>query len=210
MKGSMRVSITTIDLLRHGDCIDGKCYRGSTDVALSYSGFKKMEQRLISIIEKTNDDAGWQRVVTSPLIRCLDFAKQFSGERKLPLSVESGFKEMHFGEWEGQLIQSVWESQPDAVTAWVADPIASPPPKGEAADIFAKRVTGAFEQMVTAYAGEHILLVSHGGVMRVLLAHCLAMPLLALNRFDIPYACVSRIQVVQDQDKNYYRLLSHN
>ncbi|MFT6387662.1 MAG: broad specificity phosphatase PhoE [Cellvibrionaceae bacterium] len=210
-KVRLDIKITTIDLLRHGDCVDGKCYRGSTDVALSYSGFQKMEQSLKSLIKKTNDDGtGWQRVVTSPLIRCLGFAKQFSSEKGLPLLIEPDFKEMHFGKWEGKLIQAVWESQPDEVSAWVADPIASPPPEGEAADVFAKRVIEAFEQLIVDHAGERMLLVSHGGVMRVLLTHCLAMPLLELNRFDIPYACLSRIQIVTDQGRNYYRLLTHN
>lgn len=208
---SEEVKITTIDLLRHGECIDGQCYRGSTDVALSFSGFQKMEQHIAAFLEERHEQKPpWDSIVTSPLVRCLDFSKKLAHQHNIPLTLDAGFKEMHFGEWEGQSIKSVWASQPKAVEAWVANPITSPPPSGEAVDVFAKRVLGAFDAAISNYMGEHFLLVSHGGVMRVLLVHCLGMPLLELNRFDIPYACISRVQVVTDQGKNYYRLLMHN
>lgn len=205
------VKITTIDLLRHGECVDGQCYRGSTDVALSNVGLKKMEQHIANYIDDRHEqNPPWHNIVTSPLVRCLEFSKKLSNQHNIPLMLEPDFKEMHFGEWEGQSIKSVWVSQSKAVEAWVANPIISPPPSGEAVDIFAKRVMGAFDKVINNHMGEHILLVSHGGVMRVLLVHCLGMPLLELNRFDIPYACISRIQVVTDQGKHYYRLLMHN
>lgn len=198
------ISITTVDLLRHGECVDGQCYRGSIDVALSEQGLQQMQNRINGI------NVQWQRIVSSPLMRCLHFSENLSAQKQLPLTVEAGFKEMHFGEWEGQSLDAVWETQGEAVRAWLDNPILSPPPAGEAADTFAGRVREAFENVIREFEGEHVLLVSHGGVMRALLVHCLAMPLLELNRFDIPYACLSRIQVVNDQGNYFYRLLAHN
>ena len=155
-------------------------------------------------------DAVWQKVISSPLIRCMSFAKHFAEQKHIPLVIESKFQELHFGDWEGRSIERVWADEPEAVSAWIANPILSPPPKGEAADVFSARVIAGLRAVVEANTGDHILLISHGGVMRALLAHCLAMPLLELNRFDIPYACVSRIQVITEREQQYYRFIFHN
>ena len=200
----MSSSITTIDFLRHGQCIDGHCYRGSNDVALSDAGWDEMHR---SLGQMSHD---WQRIVSSPLIRCFDFAKVIAERQQLPLAVEAKFKELHFGEWEGQSIDKIWLTQQKQVEAWFANPILSPPPEGEAADSFSYRVTTGLNNLVDQYMGEHLLCISHGGVMRAVLAYCLSMPLLELHRFDVPYACISRIQVITDKKQRYYRLVFHN
>jgi alpha-ribazole phosphatase len=196
--------VTTIDVLRHGECEDGHCYRGVSDAALSKKGWQQMTSSLGAASPR------WQRVVTSPLVRCSAFAQTLAQQYQLPLVTLPALQEINFGEWEGESIDHIWASQQAAVEAWFADPIASPPPAGEAADIFAARVSEGFLSLIREYEGEQLLIVAHGGVMRVLLAHCLSMPLLAMNRFDIPYACLSRIQVIHADDSIHYRLISHN
>lgn len=197
---------TTFDLLRHGECEQGHCYRGSSDVALTNKGLRHMEMSLNKL------KPVWHRVVCSPLLRCSLFAETISAQYKLPLQQDKRLQEMHFGRWEGQAVQTIWDTQQALVEAWGADPVNCPPPGGETADVFAARVTASFLALVDQYAGENILLVSHGGVMRVLLAHCLSLSLSGLNRFNIPYACVSRIQVISTSHtgEKYYQLLSHN
>ena len=197
---------TTIDLLRHGECKDGHCYRGTTDVPLTVDGFKQME----SGVEKL--EPCWHRVIASPLVRCSEFAEKISSQYNLPLNLSSDLQEMHFGEWEGRPVQAIWDTQKESVKAWGLDPVNNPPPGGEPADIFAGRVQLAFTELIEQYAGQHLLLISHGGVMRVLLAYCLSVSLSELHRFDIPYACVSRIKVttgIHTKEK-YFQLLTHN
>ncbi|MBX2808874.1 MAG: alpha-ribazole phosphatase family protein [Cellvibrionaceae bacterium] len=196
--------ITTIDILRHGECIDGRCYRGWHDVALSDKGWQQMHSSLQQLTP------AWDRIISSPLIRCADFAQAMAEQRQLPLEIEPDLRELHFGQWEGCSIDSVWSQQQAAVERWFADPVASPPPGGEGADELAARVVRALMRYVKACAGEHLLLVVHGGVVRALLAHCLDIPLLAINRIDVPYGCISRIGVFTDDQGCYFRLLAHN
>ncbi len=200
----MESLITTIDLLRHGECEGGHCYRGSLDVALTSNGKQQMENSLNLMCPV------WDRIVSSPLIRCADFATALSKEKELPLLVKKELREISFGDWEGHAVNKIWETQRTAVEAWVEDPVSFPPPSGEAADNFSERVVSAFSSVVEQYSGERLLLVTHGGVIRVLLTHCLSMPLTAMSRIDVPYACVSQIQVIADKEKKHYRLLSHN
>jgi alpha-ribazole phosphatase len=207
-------AITTIDLLRHGECEGGHCYRGSINVALSPQGVERMVQRVNHVTQQY--PVIWQAIITSPLIRCEKFAHHLSQQHQLPLQSDAALQEMHFGDWEGELIEHIWNTQSSAVEQWFTDPVNCPPPNGEAADKFAARVTACFLAFVRQHQGQHLLCVTHGGVMRVLLAHCLSMSLLDMHRFDIPYACLSRIQVIQtadssaDGDEIYYRLVAHN
>ena len=200
----MMNSVTTIDLLRHGECAGGQCYRGRSDVALTEQGWRQMQYSL------TRVKPVWQRIISSPLIRCADFAHHVAQQRQLPLRLENDLQELNFGEWEGQPVDQVWQNQRAAVIAWGNNPVAAPPPQGEAADQFAERVTAVLLALLEHYRGEHLLLVCHGGVIRVLLAYCLAMPLPAMNRLEVPYACLSRLRVVYDQGEYYFRLLAHN
>ncbi|MEO0443907.1 MAG: alpha-ribazole phosphatase family protein [Pseudomonadota bacterium] len=198
------ITVTTLDLLRHGECEGGHCYRGSIDVALLATGKQQMASSL-SILP-----AQWQRIISSPLQRCAVFAKELSTELKTPLTIDDRIRETSFGAWEGQSIQRLWDTQQDAVEAWSMDPVNHPPPDGEAADLFAARVVNAVEDCIHHYCGQHLLMVTHGGVIRVLLAHCLNMSLSDLYRLDVPYACLSRVQIINDAGQHFYQLKAHD
>ena len=208
--------ITTIDLLRHGECEDGECadghcYRGSIDVKLNSKGWQQMEHSVEYVRHYYSSSmTPWQAVVSSPLIRCALFSEMLARQYHLPIITDPRFKEMHFGEWEGQSIKMIWQTQAQEVQAWSDNPVLSPPPGGEPADTFATRVKTGLGNILSQFAGQHILLVAHGGVIRVLLAHCLSIPLTALHQFDVPYACLSRIQVVCNEEPFFYRLIAHN
>jgi broad specificity phosphatase PhoE len=203
-------STTTIDLLRHGECEDGSCYRGSTDVALSEIGYQQMLLSAGCIVPIY--DSLWTRIISSPLQRCAVFAADLAQQKKIPITVDAAFQELHFGDWEGQAIDHIWQTQQVAVESWFADPVNFPPPNGEKADVFFLRVKQALLNCISTAGDEDLLLVVHGGVIRALLAHCLSMSLADMNRFDVPYGCLSRIQVSYDHDNDqcFYRLIAHN
>jgi alpha-ribazole phosphatase len=198
---------TTIDLLRHGECGDGHCYRGSTDVALSAVGYQQMLSSVACL-----SIASWDRIVSSPLQRCSKFASELAAQQQKPIVLESGFKELCFGDWEGLLIDHVWKTQQVAVENWFADSVNFPPPNGERADDFFLRVQQSLINNISITDSESILFVVHGGVIRALLADCLSMSIADMNRFDVPYACLSRIQITYDiESKQYFsRLIAHN
>ncbi len=228
-----------IDLLRHGECVDGHCYRGSTDVELSDQGYRQMEQSLDHLLsrrsqvnaenhklyENSDQHHHWQGVITSPLRRCAIFSERLAQQYSLSLHKETQLQEIHFGDWEGQAIDSVWDHQKENVEQWYQNPIQYPPPNGEALDVFAKRVMNGFWLSIEALCSEldtrvtdyeentqHLLLVSHGGTMRIILSHCLSMPLVSIQQIAVPYACLSRIQIIINQQTNekYCQLIAHN
>lgn len=195
--------VTSIDILRHGACEGGEIYRGSTDVELSAEGWQQME----SAVEHFG---GWQRVVTSPMARCHQFAQRYASRADLPIEIDNGFREMGFGEWEGQKVKDVWQAEPELVRAYYQDPVLATPPGGEPILKVQERMVAAWESLLNHHAGEHILLVAHSGVIRLLLSHVLSMPLFAISGVDVPYACITRLKVFHHSDRHIPVLISHN
>ncbi len=194
---------TTIDLLRHAECEGGTIFRGSKDVALSAAGWA----RLYGVAERQPD---WQSIVTSPLRRCRAFAQALAEQRQLPLLVDARLRETSFGRWEGRLVADVWADDFDAVSAWMNDPERHPPPDGEPLDAVRTRALAAFDDALDAARGQHVLLMTHGGLMRTLLGGLLSMPGASLHRLETPYACLTRLRVTHSADGNMLRLVAHN
>lgn len=194
---------TIVDLLRHGQPEGGDRYRGSLDDPLSRVGWEQMEHALAH-------HQPWQLVVTSPLKRCAAFAQELAGVLGVDLEVEGEFREMGFGRWEGRTTAAILEDDRERLVNFWKDPRNNPPPGGEHLDQVRERVVGAWEGMIQRHPGKHILLVTHGGVIRVILGHVLGMPFELLSRLLVPYAALSRIQVDRLGELAMPRLVFHH
>lgn len=186
----------TIDLLRHGEPEGEQCLRGSTNHTLTKLGWKQSEQATIP-------NPGWTQVVSSPLARCADFAKVYAKKSRLPLSLNTGFQEIDFGLWDGKTYKELYDSCPDALSNFWSDPYHHTPPEGELMEHFNRRVYQAWNQLVVSAKGEHVLLVTHGGVIRQILARILDIPersAASIRRIHLPYASRCRIEVYVDSE----------
>jgi alpha-ribazole phosphatase/probable phosphoglycerate mutase len=180
--------VTTVDLLRHGEPAGGVRYRGSIDDPLSETGWAQMRAAV-------DDHCPWHAVVSSPLRRCAEFARELSRRHQLPLSIAPGFREISFGEWEGHTVAEVMAANPEALSRFWRDPLNHPPPNGEPLLACNRRVAAAWHGLLRHQSGRHVLLVAHGGVIRIVLRQVLDMPLKRLWRLEVPYATFSRIRV---------------
>jgi len=200
-------SITTIDLLRHGECQDGRIFRGRTDSALSRLG----EQQMINARAYHSDPLHpWQTIISSPLQRCASIAARLATEQYSP-TLEPAFQEIDFGDWDGQLTDKVFAEQPQQLEAFWKDPSRNTPPNGESLQDFEQRITQAWKQLLQTQQGKNVLLICHGGVVRMLLAKLLSMALPALPNINVPYGCISRIQIHHQQGSpDWPQLVFHN
>ena len=182
----MGETITTVDLMRHGEPVGGERYRGSLDDPLSAQGWQQMRAVV-------GGHCPWDMVLSSPLIRCAAFAREFSEQHSRSLEVIPDFREIGFGSWEGLSIAQIETKQPQALHRFWQDPLKYPPPGGEMLSDFRLRVTTAWNKVIRRYYGQHLLLVCHGGVIRMLLSYVLEIPLNRIWRLAVPYAAVSRV-----------------
>ncbi|WP_297812983.1 alpha-ribazole phosphatase [uncultured Methylophaga sp.] len=180
---------TVIDLLRHGEPEGGTRYRGQLDDPLSELGWQQMRD-LLPV------NTPWQQIITSPLKRCSAFAEDLARQSGLPLTYEPDLREIDFGDWEGQTAAALERADKSAFYAFYNDPLNNTPPGAEPLVDFQQRVLRAFDAIQQQYQQRHVLLVSHGGTIRIILAHVLNMPLDSIWRLSVPYASVSRIQII--------------
>ena len=101
----------------------------------------------------------------------------------------NGFK-VHFGDWEGRKLQEIAEQEPERYAN--GGPGQSLPPNGESFNDFYQRVCEQWQTTLAQFR-QHLFTVSHGGVIRALLAYS-ASPL-AMSFFEVPYARISRIKI---------------
>ena len=158
-----------LDLLRHGETEQGGGLRGSLDDALTPVGWQRMRDAVA-------EPLSWDRMVSSPLQRCARFAEELSARLSLPLHLEPDLQELHFGDWEGVSTAQLMETDAEGLGRFWENPYTFTPPNGEPVLAFSERVHGAVRRLQKAYDGERILLISHGGVMRLLLAEARGLP----------------------------------
>ena len=196
---------TTIDFLRHGECEGGEIFRGSgTDVPLTGNGWDQMR----NAIQSAED---WDQIITSPLQRCRLFAAEQSSQLSISLHEETDWREINFGDWEGKIIADVWQQSPDLVAEYFKRPDLSTPHNGEPFLDVADRLIAAWNRLLIEYRNQHILVVQHGGTMRILLAQILGLPPTAMNQFEVPYACFTRLKVFHHPEyTDFSMLISHN
>ena len=183
-----------IDLLRHGEPRGGDRFRGALDDPLSDTGWQQMRSAV-------DGAAPWEVIVTSPLRRCAEFAAELAQQHELPLETEPDLRELAFGEWEGRAYSELRESDPDALQAFFRDPLNNTPPGGESLHACRDRVHAAWNAVIERHHGRHLLLVSHGAVMRIIYSRLLKMPEEALFRIEVPYACLTRVRRHPDGDR---------
>ena len=180
-----------LELLRHGETEQGGGLRGSLDDALTAAGWAQLRAAVV--------EAGpWDRLISSPLQRCARFAEELAAQRGLPLHLEADLQELHFGEWEGRSSASLMQTDAEALGRFWSDPYAFTPPAGEPLLQFEARVLAAVRRLRQQYAGQRLLLITHGGVMRLLLARARGLPRSGLLQVNVAHA--QRFQMALDAD----------
>jgi alpha-ribazole phosphatase len=177
-----------LDLLRHGETELGGGLRGSLDDALTDKGWAQMRAAVI-------EQGPWDRLVSSPLQRCARFAEELGAQLGLPVQLDKDLQELHFGAWEGQSAKALMETDAEALGLFWADPYSFTPPQGEPVVDFSTRVLAAVARLHVAYAGERVLLISHGGVMRLLLAQARGLPREQLLNVEVGHGALFSLSV---------------
>lgn len=179
--------MTTLDLMRHGEPIGGRKYRGQIDDPLSEKGWMQMRAAV-------GESAPWTRVVSSPLLRCRAFAESLAAARGLPLTFDARLKEVGFGVWEGKSAAEIEQAAPGTIARFKTDPVNARPAGAEPLADFSARVAAGLEELLTLHAGQHVLLVGHAGVIRMALAWALHIPLEHAYRVEVESASLTRLR----------------
>lgn len=192
---------TTVDLLRHGEVLGDTCFRGVTDDPLTEQGWQQMYQQC--------QGHRWQALISSPLRRCMAFAAVWAQEHQLAVEREPNLKEIDFGDWEGQTAEQLSQHTNDALEKFYADPAGYTPPNAESYAHFTQRIQQAWDNVITQYVGQHVLVVTHAGVIRVLFSQLLGIKPQQSFQIEVPHACLSRFSCFDDEVGRFVQLNFH-
>jgi alpha-ribazole phosphatase len=176
-----------VDFLRHGETDAGDALLGRTDVPLSSAGREAVARQVAGHT--------WSVIVTSPLQRARETADVVAVEAGQAIDIDPDWREIDFGDWDGQSRRAL--ARDERLGAFYASPDSNPPPNGEAMEQVRGRVTVALERLAARGAGP-VLVVAHGGSIRMALSLLLALPVERL--WAVRIACATRIRVEMGVD----------
>lgn len=165
-------------LVRHGSTLwnEQRRFCGYSDVALTQEG-RAQARWLATCLSEVNIAA----IYTSDLLRTRETATIIAEARTQAPAIQSeeAWREINFGAWEGLTYAEIAARFPTQL-GFFSDPVNSSPPGGESLAQLRQR---SLEALARALAGDNasaegdIVIVSHGGPLRVLLSCILGMSL---------------------------------
>jgi len=195
-------------LARHGQSVSNaiRRFQGAHDVALSPLGMRQAEALGQAVSRRAI-----AHVYVSPFERARHTAEIALAGLGLPLTVVDDLRELSLGEWEGCTVEEIRTRPGDPYARWVRDPVQCPPPGGEPLADVQARVLRAVERITAAHPnGDDVLIVSHGGVISALLAHCFGLPLSSIWRIAVANCSLSEIappRVVSVNETSHLRAI---
>ncbi len=180
-------------LVRHAEAdraFRGRCY-GSLDVELSAGG-RRQAGELAAALAETPFAAAY----SSPLSRALETAAAIAAGRGLEPAVDQRLREIDFGELEGLSYDEIRTARPELYRKWMEAPASVRFPGGESFADLRSRVLAAVGSIRQRHPGEAVVVVAHGGVVRVVLADVLGLTDGAAFRLDQTYGGLSVVDWV--------------
>jgi alpha-ribazole phosphatase len=158
-------------LIRHTtpDIAKGIIY-GHFDVPLSNT-FEIEKKQILNQLPSNID-----KVFSSPSKRCMKLAEAISKD----ISIDESLKELNFGLWEGLNWDEISRTDSDY---WMDDFVNRCPPQGETLLAMQARVLEFWKSLHNMRL-QKVAIVTHAGVIRIILSHLNKSPLNSI--FDLP------------------------
>ena len=190
---------TTLVLVRHGvtsHTVDKRFSSGlgGSNPGLTEEGRAQMRATADWLAPLAD---GIDVVVSSPVKRTHESAEIIGARLEKPVLTDDGLAEMEFGTWDGLTFAEIQERHPDELDRWLGS-LDETPGGGESFRVVEKRVLGSLERLLSEYAGQTVLAVSHVTPIKVLVAHALSAPLEAVYRMEMAPASVTVLSFFSD------------
>jgi probable phosphomutase (TIGR03848 family) len=184
--------MTTFLLIRHALCDPvGKSIAGrQPGIHLNAEGRRQAEALALWL-----GNLSLQAIYSSPLERALETANPIAVRRGLEVVMAPGVNEIDFGEWTGKALAEL-DGRPDW-RAFNSFRSGTRIPGGEAMPEVLARALGELDRLRRAHPSPETLVavVSHGDVLRGIVAHFLGISLDFFQRIELSPASVSILEL---------------
>jgi broad specificity phosphatase PhoE len=188
------VGATTVHLIRHASYdLLGRVIAGrQPGHALNAAGRAEAAR-----LAETLKARALVAILSSPIERAQETARIIAAPHRLDVLTEPDLTEIEFGAWTGMSFADL-DKQP----GWAAFNVfrsTAPIPGGETMLAAQARAVAALTRLTARYPGAEFAVVSHGDIIKAILAHALGTPLDLLRRIEIDPASRSVI-ALQERD----------
>ena len=181
---------TRLLLIRHGE-IERRyqsAFGGRLDINLSARG-RAPARTLADFLRSKTITA----VYASPMKRAQQTVAPFLKNGAPAQTILPGLREVDFGDWTGYNWTEVRKKFGVHPYDWLDEIELGAVPNGENGVQFRARVEACLFQIIRRHPGETAAIFSHGGVIRMILAILLDLPLPKTNSFEIEYTSVTQV-----------------
>ncbi|HAU5677658.1 adenosylcobalamin/alpha-ribazole phosphatase [Citrobacter europaeus] len=182
-------------LVRHGETEANVAglYSGHAPTPLTERGIAQAQTlgRLLRNVPVDN-------VLCSELERARHTTQLVLGDREVAVRNMPELNEMFFGDWEMRHHRDLAREDAENYAVWCNDWQNATPTNGEGFQAFTLRVERFIAQLADYKACQNLLVVSHQGVLSVLIARLLSMPAAAMWHFRVEQGCWSAIDFCDD------------
>jgi probable phosphomutase (TIGR03848 family) len=183
------MAATTLLLIRHATTqTTGKRLGGRTDTPLDEAGRTQAEQ----VAARLADLPGGA-VYSSPLPRALDTARLVAARHGLEVAVEEGLLEVHYGRWTDRPLRAATRTKLWPVIQTRPSLVGFP--EGETIRGMQARAVEAVEALVARHRRRLVAAVSHGDVIKAVVAFYLGQPLDLFQRLHVAPASVTALRL---------------
>lgn len=196
--------MTRLYLVRHGAVAGGGRFYGHLDVPLSDEGRSQITRAAEAL-----NGLKVAAVCCSDLARARESAQIIAASHGLTPEEDPALREMHLGILEGIPFAELRSRHPELAGKRYEDMWSYRfPGGGENLQDIADRARPALRRILDAHPGpeEHVVLVAHNSVNRILIGDVLGLPLRQVFGFAQDFGCVNRI----DHDGERARLVLLN
>jgi broad specificity phosphatase PhoE len=182
-------------LVRHGETIWNaeRRLQGQTDIPLNAVGRRQAHQLADRLAGETIDAA-----ISSDLQRAMDTARIIAEPHRIAVQVDPRLRQSHRGKWEGLTYPEIERLYPDSFHE-------DTPPGGEAQTAVVARVRSWWDDARRDHADQMVLAVSHGQILRILIALALEIDPAEMWRFFLNNATLTEFHF-DDAGAILYRL----
>lgn len=173
--------MTRIYLIRHAQAAGNltKTFQGSIDAPLSPLGLEQLD-----CLAQRFSTVSFDRILTSPLSRAYQTAQAVNRAWNREILVEPRFTEIDGGAFEGVAFSELPQRFPRENQLWVQDQPHFQAPGGESMEQVYHRVGEGLADALSRYAGETLVITSHGCALRNLLCILKGFPLCRIGEVE--------------------------
>jgi 2,3-bisphosphoglycerate-dependent phosphoglycerate mutase len=182
--------LTRITAIRHGETawnVDTRI-QGQLDISLNDTGRWQAAQAGKALASESID-----AIVSSDLSRAYETALAVAQPHGLTVQVDHGLREREFGDFQGKTFAEIEAQQPEQALLWRKRVPDFAPHGGESLLVFRERVVQCLRRIVAQFPSQHVVIVSHGGVMDVIYREATGLDLQAPRSWQLGNASINRV-----------------